>query len=235
MKPAVTAIGTLLVGALAISGAALVLHSAPVTPPTLVATPSTAPGSLPPGVTKAVSLNLSTYGDSSAIKWRRGNGGQGPHPDWVSYGPTTVLQVPAHALVTVTITQYDTGDRIPNPFLSEVHGTVGGTAQLTMADGKTSTVTSIDQAHVGHTFTVRSFPSSAQDTLFVSVPVPAVSSNAPALANGFPKPNVMTFSFITKGKGTYAWNCEFPCGSNYASFGGPMATYGYMSGTLKVV
>ncbi len=51
----------------------------------------------------------------------------GAHPDWVSYGPSTNLHVPAHALVTVTIRQYDSGDRITNPYFAKVHGTLGGT------------------------------------------------------------------------------------------------------------
>jgi hypothetical protein len=46
---------------------------------------------------------------------------------------------------------------------------------------------------------------------------------------------VVTFSFVTGGKGEYVWNCEFPCGDGYyAKFGGPMATRGYMSGTFTV-
>jgi hypothetical protein len=30
------------------------------------------------------------------------------------------------------------------------------------------------------------------------------------------------------------WNCEYPCGSEYAGFGGAMSTQGYMDGTLTV-
>src|SRR5689334_14271369 len=44
-------------------------------------------------------LNLATYPDSMAGE--HGSDG-GAHPDWVSYGPSTNLHVPAHALVTVT-------------------------------------------------------------------------------------------------------------------------------------
>lgn len=182
-------------------------------------------------MTTSASLSLATYPDSGAITWRRTGGGVGPHPDWVSYGPTTVLQVPAHALVTVTIDQYDSGETIPNPFLAQVHGTVGG---IETVDGKA--VTGISPDSVGHTFTLRSFPSPDQDSLFVSVPLPALPDSAqPAPGSDYPKPHVVTFQFITKGPGTYAWNCEFPCGDNYAGFGGPMATFGYMSGTLRVV
>ena len=230
MNSTVGAISTVALGAVTLGAVALVLHSAPTTPPTLVAT-VTGSTSTTPGVTKTATLDLSTYPDSAAITWRRTNGGVGPHPDWVSYGPSTVLQVPAHTLVTVTIKQYDTGEAIPNPFLAEVHGTVGGTMTV---DGKP--VKGIDPEHVGHTFTIHNFPSTQQDPLFVSVPLPAVADDAPqAPGSDFPAPHVVTFQFMTGSAGTYAWNCQFPCGDNYASMGGAMSSYGYMSGTLHVV
>jgi hypothetical protein len=225
-------VGTAALGAVAIGAAALVLHSAPTQPPLLEAT-VTAHSSSMPGVTSEASLELATYGDSSQITWRRTNDGQGPH-DWVSYGPTTDLQVPAHSLVTVTINQYDSGEAIPNTFLATVQGTVGGTMSV---DGKK--VSQIDSESVGHTFTLRSFPSSSQDPLFVNVPLPAVSDDEAAAADAagrLTKPHVITFSFVTGSTGTYAWNCEFPCGDGtYAKFGDAMSSYGYMSGTLHVV
>jgi hypothetical protein len=227
VKTVVSAIGTVLVGVVVVGAAGLVLHSAPKTPPTLAATVTGSSSSIP-GVTKTATLDLSAYPDSSLIKWRR-DGGVGPHPDWVSYGPTTNLQIPAHTLVTVTIQQYDSGEAIPNPFLAEVHGTVGGTATV---NGKP--VTKIDPEKVGHTFTIHNFPSSDQDPLFVSVPLPAVDAPDSEIASDGPH-NTITFQFVTGGPGTYAWNCEFPCGDNYANFGGAMSTFGYMSGTLKVV
>ena len=94
MNTVVGAISTVALGALTVGAAALVLHSAPTEPPLLAATVT--------GTTTAA-IELSTYPDSSAITYRRTNGGVGPHPDWVSYGPTTNLQVPAHTLDTVTI------------------------------------------------------------------------------------------------------------------------------------
>jgi len=228
VKTVVSAIGTVLVGVVVVGAAGLVLHSAPKTPPTLAATVTGSSSSIP-GVTKTATLDLSAFPDSSEIKWRRSNNGNGPHEDWVSYGPTTNLEIPAHTLVTVTIKQYDSGEAIPNPFLAEVHGTVGGTATV---DGKV--VTKIDPEKVGHTFTIHNFPSSDQDPLFVSVPLPAVDAPDEEISSTG-KYRTVTFQFVTGGAGTYAWNCEFPCGSNYAGFGGAMSTFGYMSGTLKVV
>ena len=76
-----------------------------------------------------------------------------------------------------------------------------------------------------------------------SVPLPAVaddvSSNptaAPSASNPYGwAPHVVTFKFVTKGPGEYAWNCEFPCGGNYAGMGEAMSSYGYMSGVIHVV
>jgi len=68
------------------------------------------------------------------------------------------------------------------------------------------------------------------------VPLPGIPDDAePAEGSDYATPHVITFQFVTGGAGTYAWNCEFPCGENYAGFGGPMSSYGYMDGTLKVV
>lgn len=172
-------------------------------------------------------LELSTYPDSMAGE--HGKDG-GSHPDWVSYGPTSNLEVPAHALVTVTIRQYDTGGTITNPFFAKVRGTVDGTMTV---NGKTVTETNPDT--IGHTFTIHALPTN-QDPLFVSVPLPAVPDDAkPAPGSPYPEPNVVVFSFIAGGPGEYVWNCEYPCGDGtYANFGGPMSTRGYMSGTLTV-
>jgi hypothetical protein len=172
-------------------------------------------------------LNLDTYPDSMAGE--HGSDG-GAHPDWVSFGPSTNLHVPAHALVTVTVRQYDGGERITNPYFAHVHGTIGDVMRV---NGRLQTGTNPDA--VGHTFTVHAAPTN-QDPLFVSVPLPAVPDDRPiAKGSAYPPPNVVTFSFMTGGKGQYVWNCEFPCGDGYyAKFGGPMSTRGYMSGTLTV-
>ncbi|MEO9140604.1 MAG: hypothetical protein ABI345_16270, partial [Jatrophihabitans sp.] len=89
--------------------------------------------------------------------------------------------------------------------------------------------------HVGHTFTLHAAPTN-QSPLFVSVPLPAQADTAPnAKGSAYPKPIVVTFSFVTGSAGKYVFNCEYPCGDGYyAKFGGPMATRGYMSGTLTV-
>lgn len=180
------------------------------------------------GVLPHAFLDLATYPDS--MSGAHGGSG-GAHPDWVSYGPTPNFSVPAHSLVTVTIKQYDAGETITNPYFAKPRGTVDDNMTV---DGKT--VTQVDPDAIGHTFTVHGLPTN-QDPLFVSVPLPAVPDDAPpAAGSDYPAPRVITFSFITGGKGDYVWNCEFPCGDGYyAKFGGPMATQGYMSGDFHVV
>jgi hypothetical protein len=179
------------------------------------------------GTVKHAYLNLDTYPDSMAGE--HGTDG-GAHPDWVSYGPSTNIHLPEHSLVTVTIKQYDSGGTITNPYFAIAHGTVGGTINV---NGRVTT--HINPDTVGHTFTIHAAPTN-QDPLYVSVPLPALPDDAqPVKGSLYAKPNVVTFSFMTKGKGRYVFNCEFPCGDGYyATFGGPMATRGYMSGTVTV-
>ncbi len=222
MGVAATVIGGGLV--VSLTGAILSRTSAQSKPlhATVKGTAPTAEGTLPHAF-----LDLSTYPDSMGGPH---GGDGGTHPDWVTYGPTTDLRVPAHSLVTMTIKQYDTGGSLNNPYFAVPYGTVGGTVTV---DGKT--VSTVDPDGVGHTFTIHGAPTN-QDPLFVSVPLPAVSDDAePAPNSDYPPPHVVTFSFITGGKGEYVWNCEYPCGDGYyARFGGPMATRGYMSGTFTV-
>lgn len=172
-------------------------------------------------------LNLATYPDSlSGVHGKNG----GAHPDWVTYGPTTNLWVPAHALVRVTVRNYDTSATPNDVFYAKVHGTVGGVAYY---NGRP--LRQLNPADSAHTFTIHMFPTAGQPTLFVSVPMLAVPDNAPSLANGYPKPTVTTFEFRTGAPGRYVWQCFAPCGDpTYAGFGGPMGTIGYMAGTITV-
>lgn len=191
---------------------------------TVRGTAATAQGEMPHAF-----LSIATYPDSQS--GAHGASG-GAHPDWVSYGPSTNLFAPAHSLVTLTISQYDSGGTINSPYFATVQGTVGGSINV---NGKTMTKVPADS--IGHTFSLHAPPTN-QDPLFVSVPLPALSDKQEAvLAKGsaYPAPQVVTFSFLTKGPGQYEFNCEYPCGDGfYAKFGGPMATQGYMAGTFTV-
>ena len=174
------------------------------------------------------SLTLATYPDS--LQGVHGSTG-GPHPDWVTYSNDNFV-VPANTTVNVTIDQYDSGGSLNNAFFDQVMGTVGGTATI---NGQV--VTHVDPNNIGHTFTMRGIPGSGT-TLFVNVPLPADMNSATPIKIGqgtYAKPVVVQFSFKTGSKGTYEFNCEFPCGgSRQGQFGQAMSTYGYMSGTVTV-
>ena len=144
---------TLVIAAAVLAGVALLFHSQYYTSPagTLVATPA---GSVTVNgqTLQHVTLAFNTYPDSTGMV-----NGQPIHPSgnpaWPAYGPTNQFQVPAHALVTVTVRQYDSGGALNNPFFATVRGTVGNVA---LVNGKL--VHSIDPNNVGHTFTVRGAP-----------------------------------------------------------------------------
>ena len=221
------ALGTVVIGAAVIAGIGSYVASARTDSRVLVAT---AAGTMntPQGNLPHYTLALSTYGDSMAGS--HGASG-GPHPNWVTYGPITNFQVPAHSLITITIKQYDSGSRITNDFFASVHGTLDGTALI---NGKS--VANVDPLAVGHTFTLHGLSGVKTTPLFVSVPLPSVP-DALVPASGYTKtPNTITFSFVTGSAGKYVWNCEYPCGDGtVARFGGPMSTQGYMSGFFTVV
>jgi hypothetical protein len=224
-----TALGLVLIiviAAVAIGVVAFLFHQQYYKPPpgTLVATPA---GTAQVGgrTLPHVTLAFNTYPDSTGMV----NGQPihpGGNPSWPAYGPTNQFQVPAHTLVTVTVRQYDSGGSLNNPFFATVRGTVGDVA---VVNGKT--VHSIDPNNVGHTFTVRGIPGT-DPGFFLSVPLPAVPGDNQA-DNG--QYESVTFSFVSGAKGTYAWNCEYPCGTQVAGFGGPMSAFGFMSGYIHVV
>jgi hypothetical protein len=187
------------------------------------------------------SLHISTWPDSYQCHGNNGAPGGGPRPDWVSYCPTTALEVPANTLVTVTITNYDEGDTVKNPFFAHVWGTKGDVE--TVYGGKTQHGFNPNQ-NVSHTFTVESVPNSPAQK-FISVPIAPVLGGdnppTPLTLHGsqYPKPAVTKFSFYSGTKGRYIWKCYVPCGSGLydfqEGFGGPMGTTGYMAGYLNVV
>jgi hypothetical protein len=216
-----------LVIALAVfAGVALLFHAQTYSSPVGTEVASNIGTSTVNGVTmQHVALSFNTYPDASGSV----NGvpiHPGGNPSWPSYGPTNQYQVPAHALVTVTIRQYDSGGSLNNPWFDTVRGTVGGTARI---NGKL--VRSINPNNVGHTFTVRGAPGT-DPGFFVNIPLPLVPGDSQT-DNG--KYETVVFSFVSGSKGLYAWNCEFPCGTSIASFGGPMNAFGYMSGFVHVV
>lgn len=235
MKRALMTVVSVAIGILVVGGS-VALFSAGAQEPTPLVAKNVGTAQTPRGELPHVEMDLSIYPNSSSAV---------PPPDvtdplaqydseveqWPFYTPSTNLELPANSLVTMRITMYDTGGQIYNPFLAQVVGTVDGTATY---DGKKEK--GIDPNNVGHTFTIHQYPEETQPYLFVNIPVPANSANAPADANGYPKdPKIVEFSFMTGDPGEYIWNCEFPCGNSYVQFGGPMQQRGWMSGTVTVV
>src|ERR1019366_1967014 len=186
------------------------------------------------------SISLSAMPDAYACHGSNGGPGGGPHPDWVTYCPSTTIKVPAYSTITVTIRQYDSSTTLHNYWFARVSGTVGATMTV---NGKTMRGVSPDA--LGHTLTIQT-PPGVKDQLFVNVPLSGVADNAPdaVTVNGhqYPRPNVIVFQFRTGAPGTYVWKCYDPCGNGLYgdglygenNFGGAMATTGYMAGTLTV-
>ncbi|MGH8326392.1 MAG: hypothetical protein ACRET2_06495 [Steroidobacteraceae bacterium] len=182
------------------------------------------------GATKSVNLTIQTV---AAVGPTLAPG----NPTWVSYAirdgqgrwrHTTIWQLPAHALVHVTIYQFDGNSGLRNPFLAKVRGTIGNTMQV---NGKAETVVNPDDA--SHTFAV--------PALGLIVPLIGVADNAKNQCGDAPcslqtAHNTITFSFRTPGKGRYRWQCFVPCAAGFLDgFGGPMQTLGFMDGFLNVV
>ncbi|HXV05287.1 MAG TPA: hypothetical protein VFP23_05220 [Solirubrobacterales bacterium] len=163
-------------------------------------------------------------------------GPQGGNKSWVSYlvrnqkGDwihSTMFKLPAHSLVHVTIYQFDGDSGLRNPFLSQVHGTVGNRM---LVNGKP--MTSIDPEEASHTFAV--------PQMGLIVPLYGVPEEAPNQCEEGPcslkqTHETISFAFRTGKPGHYRWQCFVPCAAGFLyGFGGPMQTIGYMDGFLEV-
>jgi hypothetical protein len=159
-----------------------------------------------------------------------------PNPDWVSYlvrdpqghwKRSTVFTLPAHALVSVTVYNFDGASGLRNPLFGRPTGLVGPE----VVDGKPLTVMPPDQP--SHTFAV--------PALGVLVPIAPVGDDAKNPCDYAPcamsmAHRTITFKFRTGKPGHYRWQCFVPCAAGYVyGFGGPMQTVGYMDGFLNVV
>ena len=221
----VGALATVVIGAGVIAGIGTYVAAAKNDSRLLAATPA---GTMetPQGVLPHATLAISVYPDSMAGS--HGKDG-GAHPGYVTYGPVTNFEVPAHSVITMTVTNYDGGESLNNDFFAHVRGTIDGSAQL---NGQR--MTSISPDAVGHTFTIHGY-SSTQDEFFLSVPMKAVAEEDMPEEGFTTKPSVTTFTIITGDEGEYVWNCEFPCGDGTVGrFGNAMSSMGYMSGHFTV-
>jgi len=150
------------------------------------------------GVLPHADLEIAVYPNS--MSGAHGEDG-GKHPDWVSYGPTSNFQVPANTHVTITIKQYDGGEKLRSPYFRSVIGTVDGNATW---NGKPYTELALDE--IGHTFTIHSLPGT-NNNFFLNVPLPAVPDDQMSENEGeYINAQVVTFTFITPDSGEYIWN-----------------------------
>jgi uncharacterized protein YaiE (UPF0345 family) len=186
--------------------------------------PSTVTAKANPGGL-GVSIHLETVASvSSAIAFPRPDD---PHPDWVSYLPTSIFKVPANSVVTISIDQEDGASGLRNPYWSQARGIVGGKFHMTYFDDtgapQVGDFTKLnDPGSLAHTFAI--------PDLGVFVPLLELNAAAPAGSH-----NEITFSFKTGKAGIYHFQCFVPCGAGtiYGN-GGPMQTLGYMMGFLVV-
>jgi hypothetical protein len=171
------------------------------------------------------------------LKTEAAVGPQGGSKSWVSYlvrNPrgewvhSTMFKVPAHSLVHVTVYQFDGDSGLRNPFLSQVHGTIGNKM---LVNGKP--MGSIDPEEASHTFAV--------PQMGLIVPLYGVPEEAPNQCEEGPcslsqAHETISFTFRTGRPGRYRWQCFVPCAAGFLyGFGGPMQTIGYMDGFLQVV
>jgi len=162
------------------------------------------------------------------------------HPDWVSYfiqdpkthqwQHTTLFSVPAGSRINMTIYGYDGCTPLRNQAFAQVTGTIGGVAYV---DGKpTKVIDSWAGCNVGHTFSIPGL------NLNVPMATPSLTANLCGTSPCTSGPHrTMTFSFMTpRSAGTFFWQCRVPCGGGFIDgFGGPMQTFGFMTGNMEVV
>jgi len=159
-----------------------------------------------------------------SYNWEVVNGGNAAHPDWPFFSedgknpmPATVT-LPANATVTLTIKTYDDGGGTVPAAYAKVTGTVGNTETV----NGTSESAFKASGQIAHTFTVTG--------LGLNIPLVAATDQGSTVV-----PSVTVVTFKTPAKaGTYSWQCYQPCGTGSAGWGGPMATPGWMMGTLKI-
>lgn len=233
-KRLISALVFTLLGASLVAGVGLTLHKLSADPHgKLYATKESETIDVNGQTYPKANVTLGVYADKEQAKE---DGFTGNKKDYVQYGPSSHIVLPAHTYVTITIHGYDGGESLNSPYFGKVVGTVGGTVNV---DGET--ISQLGKEEVQHTFTIHGIPDRKQDPLFVNVPLKKVEEGEDGfLPTKDPithfKGHTTTFSFITGGKGEYVWNCQFPCGDKtFAKFGAAMSAYGYMSGKITVI
>jgi plastocyanin len=189
------------------------------TPTTAASRGSTAATAAPSGPASSGSTQASPTSSGAASSAPASNvslivqtGKMDGRPGWPRFVPAN-FSVTAGQKVVLTITSYDDGTAPLPAGMTTYDSVQGGTETV---NGQP--VSSIPNADVSHTFTV--------PALGVNVPIPAVASGQ--------KTVTVVFTFTPTKSGTFTWECMAPCGTGADGMGGPMATPGWMRGTLTV-
>jgi hypothetical protein len=224
-------VGTLVVAFLAVvaGGAFLVVHYFLGGPPTVDFT-----ANVTPNTGAAVNVVMQEDPQNTVSS----------HPVWVSYfiqDPqtrqwvhTTQFTVPAGSRVNMTILGYDGCTPLRNNFWGAVTGTIGNVAY---ENGKPfTTLSSWANCNVAHTFSIPGINLNVPigSPTLAQVSNPGLCGTSPCTSGPH---QTMTFSFITpRTPGEYFWQCRIPCGGGFIDgFGGPMQTFGFMTGNMVVV
>ena len=178
-------------------------------------------------------------GDAAVPGDGPGGGAHDPHPTWVSYYAVdandqnwrhvTTYELPANTLVHVTIYQFDSQTGLRNPFICQAHGDRRRHVHAQRQDRRRRSIPTPPRT------------CSRSRRSGVSVPLYGIPDNAKNPCGNAPvpaeqRPQTITFTFRTPGKGLYRWQCFVPCAAGFIQgLGGPMQTVGYMDGFIKVV
>ncbi|QSO53023.1 hypothetical protein JZ785_03725 [Alicyclobacillus curvatus] len=184
--------------------------------PTPTTSPSNNSSSSSPTNSAASSANSSSNATSTktvSLTMKMETGKMDGKKGWPKFSPADTT-LPANAVMTVTVLNYDDGNATIPSGDNKVTGTIN--TDMTV-DGKT--VTSVKTADVAHTITIPS--------IGLNVPIPVRSSTE--------KYNTITFSFKTPSTpGQLDWQCMASCGSGSSGWGGAMSTDGWMKGVFTV-
>jgi len=135
--------------------------------------------------------------------------------------PATNIRLPAHTLIQLTITSYDTPTPGSTDQEGKVSGTVGDTVYLingTTAMGTDPTqrwgqnVTSVPGSMLAHTFSI-----------------PQLGINIPVVGGD----TEIAYIYLNQ-TGTFQWLCLTPCGFGPTGMQGAMAADGWMEGQVTV-
>jgi hypothetical protein len=163
-------------------------------------------------------------------------------PGWPRYNPAAIV-VPAHALVTLTILNFDDGTApLPanSPYL-EVRGALGPAFISRFMGRASDTEATSGKAEYRPDLSgtaLKELLALQQEGHFTALPGELASHTFTVAALGLnipiPPLSVVTVTFRTGAPGHYIWQCETPCGTGPNGMGGPMVTPGYMMGSFVV-